>query len=182
MGDREAALKIWSDLTRRTVDKKQFRSDEAFIASPHARKPLATLSPENWPEGWCKGWAFTIQPTLATALDIQLTPRVTDKQSSLEWSQGSRFDFREGYTLHDAPEAWTLPWGEALPHIANSLQITSAIPAEPANTGSPRNTGQVTFQLYRPNAERTALERRGNPYTVSQDDFVRILIVGLPQG
>lgn len=115
-----------------------------------------------------------------------------------EWSQGSWFDFREGYTFHDAPEAYTLPWSEALSYIKCSLRIIDAISATPAIQPKPerkatatlpyragteevlRFRGEVTFGTYRPNAAGTNLESFGEPRTVSQDEFMRILIAGLP--
>ena len=48
---------------------------------------------------------------------------------SLIWTQGSGFAFREGYTIHDAPEALNLPWGDALRVLNTSIQITQASPA-----------------------------------------------------
>lgn len=118
------------------------------------------------------------------------------KTTWLEWSQGAAFDFHERTIVHDAPEAWSLPWGEALQHINYSLQIIDAIPASPAvapvaeqkatslkpyrpaKEGVLRYRGEVTFQIYRPNTDCTAIERHGEPRTVSQDEFVRILITG----
>lgn len=176
----DTTLVLLDSLTPLRIKKRQLRGFD-LLAAPGLR-PNQSQWPQRWPH-WCAGWAFAIHPAMATALDIQLKPRVVEKKSTLEWTQGSAFDFREGYTIHDAPEAWNLPWGEALKHIGYSLKIVDAIPASPANAtrDEARFSGEVTFQIYRPNADCTVLQTHGEPRTVSQDDFVRLLIVGLPE-
>ncbi|WP_428558596.1 MAG: hypothetical protein ACP59X_12155 [Solidesulfovibrio sp. DCME] len=52
------------------------------------------------------------------------------------WTQGSRFEFREGYMVYDTPKAY-LPWDQALRHINTAFQITKSSPAIPA-TNEPR--------------------------------------------
>lgn len=102
----DRTLALLDSLTPLWLEKRQQRSLD-LLGAPGLRPDKADR-PDAWPV-WCEGWAFAIQPTLAAALDIQLTTRIINKESTLEWTQGTAFDFREGYTIHDAPEAWTTP-------------------------------------------------------------------------
>lgn len=99
---------------------------------------------------------------------------------SLIWTQGSGFAFREGYTVHDAPEALNLPWSDALRVLNTSIQITQASPAVPAAGDKARDPGHVTFRVYKPNEDRTQMEAV-EERSVTQDEFVRILICGIPE-
>lgn len=99
---------------------------------------------------------------------------------SLIWTQGSGFAFREGYTIHDAPEALNLPWGDALRVLNTSIQITQASPAVPATGDKARDPGHVTFRIYKPNEDRTRMEAV-EERSVTQDEFVRMLICGIPE-
>lgn len=99
--DQQRALTLLEQITPEMITSRNDRVTE-FLCSP-AQKPSHTLRPEQWVEGWCVGWVFAVPPTMATALDIQLTPRITDGHKRLEWTQGSAFDFHTGYTIYDNP-------------------------------------------------------------------------------
>lgn len=188
------SLTLLERITPHATTKRNRRSSELLCSV--AVKPPYDKRPEEWEEGWCEGWAFCVHPSMAAALDIQLVPRVMRGKRTLEWTQGSGFDFHEGYTIHDVKEAY-LRMGEALQHINISIRIIKATPAEPASPAEaakpatltkpaqparpamPREPGSVTYQVYKPNAERTALLPYGTPQTVTHDAFVRILITGL---
>jgi hypothetical protein len=49
--------------------------------------------------------------------------------------------------------------------------------AGPTEGGTGRFSGQVTFAILTPNKERTKIVERGE-HAMSQDDFVRFLILG----
>lgn len=96
----------------------------------------------------------------------------------MEWTQGSRFSFKPGDSLYDT-EAGYADWATALTKLEVCLQVQSAEDAVPATGESPRFDGRVRFNVYRPNAERSTLDKVGTHH-VSQDEFVAILIGGMP--
>lgn len=191
----QRALALLKRITASTVEKR-VRRDLHLLSTTDTGIDYK-LFPDQWRE-WCVGWAFPIVPALAAALDIQLTERVEKcfkedgktpllddrgkqrTERTLIWTQGSTFNFCVGYTIYDVPEAWTVKWGDALQHLKVALQVKSSIPAEPATVDTPRNAGAVIYDIYRPNAQKTALEFC-ETRTATQDDFVEILITGLPE-
>lgn len=193
--EQQRALDLLSELTEGA--KGGMRRTE-FLAST-VSNPAWNERPEQWAVDWCAGWAFHLQPSLAESLDLRLVKRVRKasqaggktaaggksasagtSESILEWTQGSAFAFREGYTIHDAPEAWTLPWSEALRFLKASLQVTQASPAVPAAGDKPRDPGRVVFRVYRPGKDGTRMEA-AEERSATQDEFVRMLICGLPE-
>jgi len=128
---------------------------------------------------YAEGWYMCVPKCFNTPLDIQLTERIAKRHSSLVWTQGSAFSFSEGHTLYDTPGAYQV-WGEALKIISLCVQVKQALPAIPASKGKSRAPGSVKFDIFKPNDARTGLDGLGH-YSLSQDGFVRFLIVG-PEG
>jgi len=127
-------------------------------------------------------WYMCVPACFNEALDIRLTPRQQAGQQRMVWTQGSTFSFKQGDIIYDTPKAY-LQWSEALKHLHLGVIIRLAVDSVPEkrNEGgdviSPRNHGQVSFTLHRPNAEKTRLIEYGE-HELTQDDFVRFLIAG----
>lgn len=99
-------------------------------------------------QGEGEGWAFHVPACFCEALDIKLTPRLTEEgkeknrylpsdkkiKPKLHWTQGSEFNFTEGCVVYDAPIA-RLPgvvWGAARKEIGVAIQVASGYAAAPA--------------------------------------------------
>lgn len=166
------ALALLVKITSATTNTRALRTSDLLCSTAH--RPPFDQRPGEWDEGWCEGWAFPVHPSLAAALDIQLTPRKAQGKAVLEWTQGSAFDFRAGYAVYNAPRACDMPWAEQAPPISVALQIIKASCAVPESKDSPRNPGSVTF-------EQRRIEdgwMKAETFSMSQDDFVRLLISG----
>ena len=127
---------------------------------------------------FASGWHFCVPSSFRAALDINLTPRKVNGRTVMKWTQGSWFHFEEGDTLYDSRKAY-LPWDLRNFHIC--LDIRRASPAQPPN-GTDRTTrhpGVVIFDVLTPNEEATQLVNRRKT-TMSQDEFVNLLIIGPP--
>lgn len=129
-------------------------------------------------EKYAAGWYMCVPTCFNDALDIRQTERVENKQKRLVWTQGSSFPFKEGDTLYDTPDAYKV-WSEALKSIRLCIQVKSASNAGPTEGSAGRSSGSVTFSIFIPNNARDKIIEIGNR-TMSQDDFVRFLIVGPP--
>ena len=169
------------------------RRQNRYLASELVDPPFSLL-PEQW-QDWCATWAFHVPPSMATALDIQLTQKSwteeirdergkripllnEDGTKALTASGKPAFDFHPGYVIYDSPAAYSLPWGTGIKAIRNALQVITASPAEPVSVNNPtRKSGVVIAKLLRPNAEQTGLIEE-ETFTFTQDEFVRILITG----
>jgi hypothetical protein len=121
-------------------------------------------------------WFMHVPDTFNDALDIRLTEVVSEPRPI--WTQGANFSFAPGDTIYDTPLAYQV-WSEALQHIRTCIQVSQATSVQPPTGGTPRQPGAVTFSVMAPNEPRTALAHV-RTYTVTQDEFVRILITGLP--
>jgi hypothetical protein len=124
------------------------------------------------------GWHLCVPRSFEDALDIRLTDRVVDKKRIPTTTQGARFHFREGDTIYDTPKAY-LPWDEALKHIKLGITIVQGTPAQSADKkeNGARVAGTVIYDELIPNKARTCLDI-GTRKAVSQDEFIRMLIVG----
>ena len=142
-----------------------------------------------------KGWHFCVPSSFCPALDIQLTERIvkttpaametqstggkTKKQSEMVWTQGSWFHFEAGDTLYDhggAYRAWSLSNFDICLDIKKS---TAAVPANKTKETN-RYPGTVIFDVLTPNCQRTELIRQRQT-VMTQDEFVRMLILGPPE-
>lgn len=125
--------------------------------------------------GYAVGWFMAVKECYRNQLDIKLTERKKNKQSSLEWTQGPYFCFAEGHLFYDTPKAYN-KWDQALKTIKKACKITSATP-----TIIDRNKnlveGVVNFTMYKPNKKATALIAIRD-YKVFQTEFVDFLKTG----
>jgi len=125
--------------------------------------------------GYAVGWFMAVKECYQNQLDIKLTERKKNKQSSLEWTQGPYFCFTEGHLFYDTPKAYN-KWEQALKAIKKACKITSATP-----TTIDRNKnlveGVVNFTTYKPNKKATSLIAIRD-YKVSQREFVDFLKTG----
>ena len=124
-----------------------------------------------------EGWYMCVPPWFNEALDIKRTESVKDNKKRLVWTQGSRFSFKQGDTVYDTIDAYKV-WSEALKSIRLCVQVTMACSAAPPTKVSERFFGSVTFSILTPNKARSNLIERVAVHTMSQDDFVRLLIAG----
>jgi len=125
-----------------------------------------------------EGWYMCVPPCFNGALDIKLTERSKDKKKGLEWTQGSSFSFNRGDTLYDTSAAYNV-WSEALKSIGLCVQVNAASnAADNSKENNGPSAGSVTFSMLIPNSDRTKLVHIGE-HTLTQDDFVRFLIMGL---
>ena len=115
-------------------------------------------------------------PAFNEALDIKQTERVEDSKKGPVWTQGSTFSFKEGDTLYDTADAYKV-WSEALKDINLCVQINLASSAQPFQGEVGRFSGSVSFSILAPDKDRSKMVECAE-HTMSQDDFVRFLIVG----
>jgi hypothetical protein len=78
--------------------------------------------------GEAAGWAFRAGRWYRNALDILYTPRSVNRRIHHEWTQGSAFHFREGYTTGSM--CWELELGGRRGQAV--VQVLEARPAAPA--------------------------------------------------
>ncbi len=150
------ALRILKDAT--TPKDKQRRGTE-LITCLEPKEGYGPL-----PEDFCQGWAFKLGPSFADALDIIFQQRKRNKKSYSVWTQGSRFDFKQGYTIHSTD-------GKTV------VQVAEASPVEPGGGGIKRDPGKIELKFYsaQDGPKIWKLERTE---TMTQDDLVRLLILG----
>jgi hypothetical protein len=129
-------------------------------------------------------WFMFVPEVLNPALDIAKTARIAGNGEEMVWTQGSRFTFSAGDILYDDPAAYSM-WGSALLKIKRAFRVEMAIPAEPRHRPAkdqpvvPRTPGYVKFSELVPSNDRTRLDL-ARTLTMTQDEFVRVLIVGFP--
>ena len=128
------------------------------------------------PEKADANWFMYLPICFNNALDIRRTVRVG--AASPVWTQGANFSFGAGDTVYDSNSAYD-EWGRVLQNGGRCFQVAKATAVSPPSAGAARSAGSVTFTLSKPNESRTALEIV-ETHTVTQDDFVRFLIVGFP--
>lgn len=126
-------------------------------------------------DGYAAGWKMAVEECHKEALDIRMTERLYDGETTREWTQGSLFSFKEGSIFYDTPIAtsYGVTWGEALTHIKLSVQILEALPAESQN-----KRGEVTFSASRPDEKAKQLNEF-DKFKTTQDEFIRFLQTGI---
>lgn len=201
------ALVLLDKLLQQEKGKRRIKNSEAFLTTK-ASNPDWNLRPESWAPDWCQGWAFSPGYAFAEALGIELTVRVrtetlkdsfgnpvpeTDKNGKPKiskgkpvyqkikyryytWTQSTSFDFRAGYMIHSTPNIPDQCWKEQLLHTTASVQVIDAMPASSGSAQIDRDPGFVTFKLYR--HSETDNKVCTELHTVTQEDFVRLLITG----
>jgi hypothetical protein len=132
---------------------------------------LHSRTRSEWPlhpfrNGFTNGWACAVPAAFRAALDIRQTAKKT------RWTQGTNFSFNVGDTFYDAPEAYELPWAEAVKLIGYGIQVKDVQASE---------VGEVGFDILTPNEARTALSFR-QMARATQAEFVRLLITGSCSG
>lgn len=128
------------------------------------------------PEDASADWFMHVPVCFNNALDIRRTIRVgADKPV---WTQGANFSFSAGDTIYDTTQAYDR-WADALLHIRYCFHVSQATAVSPPTTGAGRQPGSVTFTVSTPNEPRSALSHVRTS-TVTQDEFVRLLITGFP--
>ena len=125
------------------------------------------------------GWHMCVPSYFNDALDIRLTERKVNKKPTLVWTQGASFSFKVGDTLYDTLDAYK-SWSDALRTIDLCAQVKMGSNAGPVDSNSGRFDGLVKFSIFTPTQDRSRLVERSE-HTMSQDDFVRFLISGLPE-
>lgn len=176
--DRQASLAVLSECMSLVLPGED-RTKEPRIESLIARfSEQALVGAENLE--FASGWFFCLRPCFRAALDIQRTPRKIDKKTEMVWTQGSRFHFKNGDTLYDSPRAYSA-WN--LNNFRLCIDVTAGAPAQPpvAAESAVRDCGFVAFNILVPDASNTKLMQHAAK-TMSQDDFVKMLIVGPPAG
>ena len=118
-----------------------------------------------------ENWFMHVPAPFDSALDIKFEASGANEG----WTQAGCFSFKKSDTLYDTPLAYK-EWGEALKVIKFCFVVTSAL-ASGVGDENKRYPGSVTFQVYLPNANRSKLENAFD-HTMSQDDFVKMLIEG----
>lgn len=172
--NQKRALALLDKLLMLEDGKRRIKNDLAFLTSA-ASKPKWNEMPGVWARDWCEGWAFRPHYAHAEALGIALGNRVENKKILALWTQSTAFSFRAGYTIHSyGQEHFDKTWAEQTPHNPVLLQITDAKPAQPGGKDAKRDPGQVIFRMHR----REDGYATGETRTMTQDDFVRFLIIG----
>ncbi len=125
------------------------------------------------------GWYFCVPSSFRSALDISLTARIVGGKVKMRWTQGSWFHFEEGDTIYESVKAYQA-WHPK--NVRVCLDIHKASPAKPVGANvATRIAGTVILDILTPNAKQTQLEKR-KQIVVTQDEFVRLLILGPPNG
>lgn len=192
------ALKVIDDLIAQEKEKPRIANDSCFIPT-FAAKPEWSKMPNEWAEDWCQGWAFDVGTHFAEAFAISLDQFVENKKIIMKWVQRTAFNFRPGYVIHTYGKKYQdLPWGSQVAHNPICFQVKDAKEATPWRHGvkakppvkqkPPKNDTPAI--PYVPPVKRDsgyvifhALSRDNNylPGTtrqLSQDDFIRFLIIG----
>ena len=126
------------------------------------------------PEMLDSEWSMYLPFSFNDALDIRKTVRVSAKNPI--WTQGANFSFSAGDIIYNIPAGYSV-WTEALQKIDRCFKVTKAMPATPPMSNLPRHSGLVAYDVLTPNEDKTALSLVRS-CAVTQDEFVRILIVG----
>ena len=151
------------------------------LATPRgsrSRRLAALLRPRDAEHA--DGWGMCVPPCFNDALDIRLTQRMKDKKPVWEWTGGANFCFKAGDRIYDSPEAYS-DWPGALKKISVCFSIQEADPVTAAGPEVDRNPGRVRFAVLEPDRAKKRLVKRGER-TVTQDEFVLLLIEGLGEG
>jgi hypothetical protein len=123
-----------------------------------------------------QGWFFYVPIHFNEALDIKQTTRQKDLVQYSIWTQGGWFYFKSGDIIYDSPDAYK-DWGLNGMQFGYCLQVNSASGAIPATQKTKRNSGVVNFSLFKTDKKSRFSDQKNN-YSLTQDEFVRFLIIG----
>lgn len=158
--------------------------------SERSRELIADFS-----KGYADGWRFVVRPCNYASLDIiwqsllaQDEKRGKNSKKELTLTQSNLYNFQQGFVFYDDIAAYNDIWSDALEKINFCLQIDSAtesIAARPIVGWEDDKFirrqkpiyGRVDFSVYKPNVERTQLEKIKS-YSCRQDEFVSLLQTG----
>lgn len=159
-------------------------------------------------KSYVKEWYMCIPEAFRPALDMEQSERKIEGQKRLVWTQGSRFSFKLGDTLYDSHHAYKA-WPEGLKETNLCVQVREASQAVPSDRKGkkstqidwrktfksspsktieeavkllqiPRDPGRVEFVIKTPDEDRQIMVERTRQ-TLTQDEFVRFLIMGPPE-
>lgn len=122
-------------------------------------------------------WAFIVPKCFNDTLDIKKTIRSNNKEKHEIWTQGSTFYFKTGDIFYNKREAYT-DWPKAISDRLCAIQVVSGKSSVPGKNGKSRDKGEVTYTVYYGCKKENVLKKEGK-HTTSQDDFVKMLILGL---
>ncbi|MBD3879786.1 MAG: hypothetical protein SR1Q5_08965 [Quinella sp. 1Q5] len=114
--------------------------------------------------------------------------RGKNSKKELALTQGKLYNFQQGHVFYDDMAAYNDIWSDALKKINLCLQIDSATESVDVRPIVVREDnrfvrrqklsyGSVDFSVYKPNAERTQLEKV-KTFSCSQEQFVSLLRTG----
>lgn len=157
--------------------------------------------------GFASGWKMAVSESFKDALDIKLTPRFFNKKQEMLWTQGRTYNFCAGDIIHDtriAYERWEESLKHIMLSVHIEFAKSSCYEVyekyeikdkdldvfhqKKANLSEEKidglivvkkrlKHGIVIFRVYRPNKDRTALEKC-EVIECTQDDFVAFLQSG----
>ena len=122
------------------------------------------------------GWAFYVPKWFNEALDIKLIDQLWNTVSRLVWTQGNNFAFKQGDMIYETKQDYELGDARLQVILGQSAEgIEEKIDTDEENSEEnplkERFAGLVKYRDFSNNSEKT----------VSQDDFVRMLIEGEKQ-
>lgn len=128
-------------------------------------------------KGYADGWKFIVRPCNYEALTIKSGSK----------TQGKLYNFQSGYTFYDTLAAYEGKWCDALKNLGMCIQIDSTMESRALSfveydgkryvRRSQPIYGFVKFTVYKPNAQRSQLEKFKS-YECRQDEFVELLKTG----
>jgi hypothetical protein len=125
---------------------------------------------------YTEGWFVCLPACFNEALDIRKTKRKKDGKEVLIWTQGAFFSFKSGDKIYDTAKGYE-EWSSALKHIKFCISVKYAEDVSLSEDGKTRLPGLVNFTNFKPNKNSSDLIE-GEERTMTQDEFVKYLIVG----
>jgi hypothetical protein len=164
----ERSLKIHKNL----INNKKYRSTR-FI------ELIADFT-----NGYSRNWWFCVPSFFYEALDIKLTERVVNNKRVYKLTQGSNYNFTTGDTFYNHAYPYCKDFlcinQPEQPQIC--IQIQSATPCIQESENNQRNPGSVSFKILinrGKNQSECSWETIGFK-TLTQDEFIELLIKGIP--
>ncbi len=114
-------------------------------------------------EDFCKDWTYNLGTCFSDTLDCKLQQRTRNKEKYWLWTQGSNFDFKQGYTIHKADGSL-------------AIQIEIATPAVKSKDEQ-RDPGLVVLKTYAATHRNPAFIPQ-ELHRTTQDGFIAFLITG----
>jgi hypothetical protein len=133
---------------------------------------------------YAKNWGICVPSYFLDALDIKLTDRIIKKDKLKLLTQGSAFNFAVGDTFYNHAHPYCNHFinNNKLEQPPLCISVESSTPCIPENNNNSRNTGMVYFKILinrGKNQSECCWETIGHK-TLTQDEFVELLIRGIP--